>query len=69
MDNVGFVFLMASTGADDSETMRVFRCGGADPDGNQPGDLYVTIKVTSIFHSFVPSFNAISFGLFLPWLM
>lgn len=40
---------MAYTGVDDNETMKVFRSGGADPDGNQPGDLYVTIKVTLIF--------------------
>ncbi|XP_043722787.1 chaperone protein dnaJ GFA2, mitochondrial-like [Telopea speciosissima] len=32
-------------GIDDSETMKVYRGGGADPDGTQPGDLYVTIKV------------------------
>ncbi|GFY90448.1 gametophytic factor 2 [Actinidia rufa] len=32
-------------GIDDSETLKVHRSGGADPDGNQPGDLYVTIKV------------------------
>ncbi|CAL5330848.1 unnamed protein product [Camellia sinensis] len=32
-------------GVDDNETMKVSRSGGADPDGNQPGDLYVTIKV------------------------
>ncbi|KAK9910005.1 hypothetical protein M0R45_033982 [Rubus argutus] len=32
-------------GVDDNETIRVFGSGGADPDGNQPGDLYVTIKV------------------------
>ncbi|KAK4801859.1 hypothetical protein SAY86_000062 [Trapa natans] len=32
-------------GVDDNETMKVYRNGGADPDGNQPGDLYVTIKV------------------------
>ncbi|KAG6593323.1 Chaperone protein dnaJ GFA2, mitochondrial, partial [Cucurbita argyrosperma subsp. sororia] len=32
-------------GIDDNETMKVFRSGGTDPDGNQPGDLYVTIKV------------------------
>ncbi|KAG7025670.1 Chaperone protein dnaJ GFA2, mitochondrial [Cucurbita argyrosperma subsp. argyrosperma] len=31
-------------GIDDNETMKVFRSGGTDPDGNQPGDLYVTIK-------------------------
>ncbi|CAL9084685.1 unnamed protein product [Musa textilis] len=32
-------------GVDDNETIKVYRSGGADPDGNQPGDLYVTIKV------------------------
>ncbi|KAL3732728.1 hypothetical protein ACJRO7_029386 [Eucalyptus globulus] len=32
-------------GVDDNDTMKVNRSGGADPDGNQPGDLYVTIKV------------------------
>ncbi|KAM1263681.1 hypothetical protein TB2_028196 [Malus domestica] len=32
-------------GVDDNETIRVFSSGGADPDGMQPGDLFVTIKV------------------------
>ncbi|XP_052211371.1 chaperone protein dnaJ GFA2, mitochondrial isoform X2 [Diospyros lotus] len=32
-------------GVDDNETLKVYRSGGADPDGSQPGDLYVTIKV------------------------
>ncbi|KAF6141848.1 hypothetical protein GIB67_003219 [Kingdonia uniflora] len=32
-------------GIDENETMKIPRSGGADPDGNQPGDLYVTIKV------------------------
>lgn len=32
-------------GVDDNETIKVFRSGGADPDGDQPGDLYVTIKI------------------------
>ncbi|KAM0934449.1 putative Heat shock protein DnaJ, cysteine-rich [Dioscorea sansibarensis] len=32
-------------GVDDNETIKVYRNGAADPDGNQPGDLYVTIKV------------------------
>lgn len=49
MDNVGLVFVMAHTGIDDNETMKVFRSGGADPEGNQPGDLYVTVKVTLMF--------------------
>ncbi|XP_019056107.1 PREDICTED: chaperone protein dnaJ GFA2, mitochondrial-like isoform X2 [Nelumbo nucifera] len=39
------VKLDIAPGVDDNETMKVFRSGGADPDGNQPGDLYVTIKV------------------------
>ena len=55
---VELVVSLARTGVDDNETMKVFRSGGADPDGNQPGDLYITIKVTLIFHSFVPSFNS-----------
>ncbi|KAI7989295.1 hypothetical protein LOK49_LG13G02047 [Camellia lanceoleosa] len=32
-------------GVDDNETMKVYRSGGTDPDGNLPGDLYATIKV------------------------
>ncbi|XP_058091315.1 chaperone protein dnaJ GFA2, mitochondrial [Magnolia sinica] len=32
-------------GVDDNETIKVYRSGGADPDGDQPGDLFVTIKV------------------------
>ncbi|XP_021908934.1 chaperone protein dnaJ GFA2, mitochondrial-like [Carica papaya] len=32
-------------GVDNDDTIKVNRSGGADPDGNQPGDLYVTIKV------------------------
>ncbi|KAJ8899177.1 hypothetical protein K2173_012353 [Erythroxylum novogranatense] len=32
-------------GVDDGETIKVARCGGADPDRNQNGDLFVTIKV------------------------
>uniref|UniRef100_A0A2N9FRP7 Chaperone DnaJ C-terminal domain-containing protein n=1 Tax=Fagus sylvatica TaxID=28930 RepID=A0A2N9FRP7_FAGSY len=31
-------------GVDNDETIKVSRSGGADPDGNQPGDLYVVIK-------------------------
>ncbi|KAH7850531.1 hypothetical protein Vadar_034411 [Vaccinium darrowii] len=40
-----WLFLMLSPGVDDNETLKVHRSGGADPDGNRPGDLYVTIKV------------------------
>ncbi|XP_059461321.1 chaperone protein dnaJ GFA2, mitochondrial [Corylus avellana] len=32
-------------GVDNNETIKVSRSGGADPDGNQPGDLYVVLKV------------------------
>ncbi|KAH7544770.1 hypothetical protein FEM48_Zijuj01G0021500 [Ziziphus jujuba var. spinosa] len=32
-------------GVEDNETLKMFSSGGADPDGNQPGDLYVTIRV------------------------
>ncbi|CAH9085532.1 unnamed protein product [Cuscuta epithymum] len=32
-------------GVDNDEILKVYRSGGADPDGNQAGDLYVTIKV------------------------
>lgn len=32
-------------GIDDNETMKVYRSGGADPEGNKPGDLYVTVRV------------------------
>nr|CAD1830954.1 unnamed protein product [Ananas comosus var. bracteatus] len=32
-------------GMDDNDTLKIPRCGGADPEGNQPGDLYVTLKV------------------------
>lgn len=39
---------MILAGVDDNETMKVFKSGGADPEGNQPGDLYVTIRVIYI---------------------
>ncbi|KAL3537347.1 hypothetical protein ACH5RR_000713 [Cinchona calisaya] len=32
-------------GVDNNQTMKVHGSGGADPEGNQPGNLYVTIKV------------------------
>lgn len=32
-------------GVDNNESIKVSRSGGADPDGNQPGDLYVVLKV------------------------
>ncbi|KAL8136994.1 hypothetical protein V2J09_002995 [Rumex salicifolius] len=39
------VKLDISAGVDSDETIKVSRSGGADPDGYDPGDLYVTIKV------------------------
>ncbi|EPS64951.1 hypothetical protein M569_09827, partial [Genlisea aurea] len=39
------VTLNIMAGVDNNETIKVPRSGGADPDGNQPGDLYVMIKV------------------------
>ncbi|KAL8235923.1 hypothetical protein R6Q59_017004 [Mikania micrantha] len=39
------VKLNIMAGVDTNEKLRVSRSGGADPDGNQPGDLYVLIKV------------------------
>nr|KYP49191.1 hypothetical protein KK1_029127 [Cajanus cajan] len=32
-------------GIDNNETIKIYRSGGADPDGDNPGDLYVTMKV------------------------
>ncbi|KAL5719236.1 hypothetical protein ACHQM5_012041 [Ranunculus cassubicifolius] len=39
------VHIDVPAGIDNSETMRVTRNGGADPDGRNPGDLYVTMRV------------------------
>lgn len=39
------VKLTIMPGVDENEVLKVYRSGGADPEGNQPGDLYVTIKV------------------------
>jgi len=36
-------------GVDDNDTIKLYRSGGADPEGGQPGDLYVTIKVMPVF--------------------
>lgn len=59
------------TGVDDNETIRVFGSGGADPDGNQPGDLYVTIKVTCmslILHDALASFFLFFFSFIIDTL-
>lgn len=39
------VYTLASPGIDQNETLKVARSGGADPEGNQPGDLFVSFKV------------------------
>ncbi|XP_068659019.1 chaperone protein dnaJ GFA2, mitochondrial-like isoform X1 [Aristolochia californica] len=39
------VKLDVTPGMDDKETIKIYRSGGADPEGNQPGDLFVTIRV------------------------
>nr|GFD31747.1 chaperone protein DnaJ GFA2, mitochondrial-like [Tanacetum cinerariifolium] len=33
------------SGVDTNEEMKMSRCGGTDPDGHQPGDLYLVFKV------------------------
>ncbi|XP_064959674.1 chaperone protein dnaJ GFA2, mitochondrial-like [Musa acuminata AAA Group] len=45
VSGVKSVKLDVMPGVDNDETIKVYRSGGADPDGNQPGDLYVTVKV------------------------
>ncbi|PON52814.1 Terminal organelle assembly protein [Parasponia andersonii] len=45
MNGVKSVKLDIVPGVDDNETIKVFGSGGADPDGSQPGDLYVSIRV------------------------
>ncbi|CAA3010270.1 chaperone dnaJ GFA2, mitochondrial [Olea europaea subsp. europaea] len=39
------VKLNIMAGVDNDDTIKVPRSGGADPEGNQPGDLYVIVKV------------------------
>jgi molecular chaperone DnaJ len=34
------------SGMDSNDTLKLPRAGGADPDSGQPGDLFVTIKVS-----------------------
>jgi len=40
-----FTYIYTFEGIDNNETIKVYRSGGADPEGDRPGDLYVTIKV------------------------
>ena len=40
-----FLHGSVSTGVDNNETIKVPRSGGSDPDGNQPGDLFIVLKV------------------------
>jgi hypothetical protein len=44
-------YIYAFEGIDNNETLKVYRSGGADPDGDRPGDLYVTIKVKTLISS------------------
>ena len=37
--------MLLSAGIDNNETLKVHGSGGADPEGTQPGDLYVNVKV------------------------
>lgn len=39
-------------GVDNSDTIKVGRAGGADPEGDQPGDLYVIFKVALLCSTF-----------------
>ena len=39
------VKLDIAPGMDNNETLKICRSGGVDPDGDHPGDLYVTLKV------------------------
>lgn len=45
------IYLHLTAGVDDNETIKIYRGGGADPESNQPGDLYVTIKVGTCNHA------------------
>jgi hypothetical protein len=38
-------------GIDNNETIKVYKSGGADPEGDRPGDLYVTVKVKNLIFS------------------
>lgn len=44
--------LLICIGVDNSETIKIPKSGGADPDGKQNGDLYVTVKVCTPLSSF-----------------
>lgn len=46
LDALQFCIILHA-GVDDNETIKIYRNGGADPEGGQPGDLYVTIKVNA----------------------
>ncbi|GAA0175385.1 chaperone [Lithospermum erythrorhizon] len=42
---MSYLSMLLSAGIDNNETLKVHGSGGADPEGSQPGDLYVTVKV------------------------
>ena len=46
LQNDIFLHGSVSAGVDSNDTIKIPRSGGSDPDGNQPGDLYVMIKVS-----------------------
>ena len=46
-----FTYIYTFEGIDNNETIKVYRSGGADPEGDRPGDLYVTIKVKKLISS------------------
>ena len=48
---------------DNNETIKVYRSGGADPDGDHPGDLYVTLKVKELFSSI--AWGSVSFSFYI----
>lgn len=47
-----YTYLLNLSGVDNSDTLKVSRSGGADPDGDQPGDLYVIFKVSVLSYNF-----------------
>lgn len=46
---IAYLITFVYSGVDDNETIKIYRSGGADPESNQPGDLYVAIKVGDLF--------------------
>ena len=56
-------------GVDNDETIKVSRSGGADLDGNQPGDLYIVIKLTIYIYICLVCHHLFIFsGYFTAWM-